>query len=85
MYTLIKGPFCDTYNTQVFRRESVVSTHPCKAGSGFFKKCYGISRILEKNTSRLGEPTVDTLIPHLHVAAIQFGQKACLGIFYLIK
>ena len=40
----------------------VVSTHTCKAGSGFFKKCDGVSGVLEKNTLGLGEPTVDPLI-----------------------
>ena len=63
----------------------IVSTHPCKAGSEFFKKYDGISGILTENTSGLGEPILWTSYPHLHVAVIQFELKACSGIFYLIK
>ena len=39
-----------------------VSTHPCKAGSGFFKKCDDISGILTENSSGLGEPILWILL-----------------------
>ena len=65
MYTLIKGPFSDTSN----RQQSFVAKFSfyridasLQGGIWFFKKCDVLSGILEKNTSELGEPTVDPLI-----------------------